>query len=281
MSQIAAEVLGLTLADIVLVSADSELCPIDIGGFVSAGIFVSGEAVRRAAADARQQLLDNAAEALGAKINDLDIANGRIYVKSNPEKTVSFSEIVRDSIQKHNGDSIIGKGFCKPVPEIEFYPSLSKGTGRFTDAYGFAIAVAEVKVNPETARVKVIRITIADDSGFSINPVNVQGQLESQAVMGMGDVLFEEILTDEGRIINPSFADYKIPGGSDIAEFRHIPVESIEPKGPFGGKEVGECSRAAVIAAIANAICNATGVRIYSLPITPEKILEALENKQK
>lgn len=281
MSQIAAEVLGLTLADIVLVSADSELCPIDIGGFVSAGIFVSGEAVRRAAADARQQLLDNAAEALGAKIDDLDIVNGRIYIKSNPEKTVSFSEIVRDSIQKHNGDSIIGKGFCKPVPEIEFYPSLSKGTGRFTDAYGFAIAVAEVKVDPETARVKVIRITIADDSGFSINPVNVQGQLESQAVMGMGDVLFEEILTDEGRIINPSFADYKIPGGSDIAEFRHIPVESIEPKGPFGGKEVGECSRAAVIAAIANAICNATGVRIYSLPITPEKILEALENKQK
>ena len=91
----------------------------------------------------------------------------------------------------------------------------------------------------------------------------------------------EEILTDGGRIINPSFADYKIPGVCDIAEFRHIPVESIEPKGPFGGKEVGECSRAAVIAAIANAICDAIGVRIYSLPITPEKILEALKNKGK
>jgi len=281
MSQIAAEELGLTLDHIVLVSADSELCPIDIGGFLSAGIFVSGEAVRRAAADAKQQLLANAAEILETRIDDLDVNNGHIYVKANPEKALSFSEIVRNSIQKHDADSIIGKGFCKPVPEIEFYPSLSKGTGRFTDAYGFSVAVAEVEVDPETARVKVLEVTIADDCGFGINPLNVHGQLLSQAVMGTGDALFEEIVTEDGQIINPSFADYKIPGVFDIPKFRHIPTESIEPKGPFGGKEVGECARAAVIAAIANAVSDAIGVRIYSLPITPEKIFEALENKGK
>ncbi len=279
MSQIAAEELGLTLDDIVLVAASSESCPIDIGGFVSAGIFVSGEAVRRAAADAKQQLLTTAAEILETGTDDLETNNGRIYVKATPEKVITFAEIVRNSIQKHNGDSIIGKGFCKPVPDIEFYPSLSKGVGRFTDAYGFAVAMAEVEVDPETARVKVHRITIADDCGFSINPLNVHGQLLSQAVMGTGDALFEEVMTEEGRITNPSFADYKIPGVFDTPDFRHIPVESIEPKGPFGGKEVGECSRAAVIAAIANAVSDAIGARIYSLPITPEKILAALEDK--
>jgi CO/xanthine dehydrogenase Mo-binding subunit len=267
--------------NIVLVSADSELCPPDIGGFLSAGIFVSGEAVRRAAADAKQQLLTNASEVLKSEIHALEVNDGRIYARATPENTVSFVELIRDSIQRHSGDSIIGKGFCKPVPEIEFYPSLSKGVGRFTDAYGFAVAVAEVEVDPETGRIKIQRIIIADDCGFSINPVNVHGQLLSQAVMGAGDALFEEIVTEEGRIINPSFADYKIPGAFDTPDFRHIPIESIEPKGPFGGKEAGECARAAVIAAIANAVANAIGVRIHSLPITPEKILVALANKGK
>jgi len=272
-SQIAAEELGLGLDNVILVSADSELCPPDLGGFVSGGIFVSGEAVRRAAADAKQQLLTNAAEILETKVDDLDIGNGHIFVRANPEKGLSLAEIVRNSIQRHNADSIIGKGFCKPVPEIEFYPSLSKGTGRFTDAYGFAVAVAEVEVDPETGRVRVLEVTIADDCGFAINPVSVHGQLVSQAVMGVGDALYEEVTTEEGRIVNTSFADYKIPGVFDVPEFRHIPVESVEPKGPFGGKEVGECSRAAVIAAIANAVSDATGVRIYSLPITPEKVV--------
>ncbi len=281
MSQIAAEELGLTLGDIILVSSDSELCPPDIGGFLSAGVFCSGEAVRRAAADAKQQLLANAAETLEVKVDDLDVNNGRIYAKGNAEKAMSFAEIVRNSIQKHGGDSIIGKAFCKPVPEIEFYPSLSRGTGRFTDAYGFTVAVAEVEVDPETARVEVNKITVADDCGFSINPLNVNGQLLSQAIMGLGDALFEEVVTEGGRIINPSFIDYKIPGAFDIPEFSDIHIDSIEPKGPFGGKEVGECARAAVIAAIANAVFDAIGARIYSLPITPEKILEALKNKQR
>jgi len=276
MSQIAAEELGLTLDDIILVSADSELCPIDIGGFLSGGVFVSGEAVRRAAADAKRQLLNIASEILETEVDELEINNGHVIVKAKPERGASFGELVKYNIQKHNGDSIIGKGFCKPVPEIEFYPSLSKGTGRFTAAYGFTMAVAEVEVDPETGKVKVHRITIADDCGQPINPLNVHGQLLSQAVMGVGDALLEEVVTEEGRIVNPSFEDYKIPGVHEVPEFIHISTETVEPKGPFGGKEVGECARAAVIAAIANAVTNAIGTRIYSLPITPEKVLKAI-----
>ena len=277
--QIAAEELGLGLDDIILVSADSELCPPDMGGFLSCGIFTSGEAVRRAAADAKQQLLATAAEILETKIDDLEIDNGRIYVKETSEKGSTFTEIARHSIQKHNGDSIVGRGFVKPVPDVEFYPSLSKGAGRWTDAYGLIVAVAEVEVDPETGRVKVDRITIADDCGFNINPLNVHGQMLGQAVMGIGDALLEEIVTEEGRIINTSFADYKIPGVFDMSDVEHIPIESIEPKGPFGGKEAGEGARAAVGAAIANAVFDAIGVITYSLPLTPEKILEALEKK--
>ena len=167
------------------------------------------------------------------------------------------------------------------MPEIEFYPSLSKGQGRFTDAYGFGVVVAEVEVDPETGRVEVLRISTADDCGQPINPKNVHGQLLSQAIMGVGDALFEEVVTKEGRVINRSFDDYKIPSVYESPEFVHIPTGTFEPKGPFGGKEVGECSRAAVAVAIANAVSDAIGARIYSLPLTPEKVLEALERGRK
>ncbi len=190
-----------------------------------------------------------------------------------------IAQIVRESVQKHGGDSIIGKGYCKPVPEIEFYPSLSKGTGRFTDAYGFSIAVAEVQVDPQTARVKVLRVTIADDCGFGINPVNVEGQLMSQAVMGVGDALFEEIRLENGRITNPSFADYKLPGPFDIPEFNHVETCGIEPQGPFGAKEVGQGPLLPIMPAVANAVFDAIGVRIDEIPITPDKILRALAFK--
>ena len=286
MVQIAAEELGVTVDDIVLVSGDSELCPYDIGNWLSAGIYVSGQAVRKAAANAKQQLLDYAAEALEVKVDDLAIEQGQIYVKAAPEKTVSFSDLYKYGIQIKSGDPILGKGYTKSVQDIAFWggtfkgtAALSSGGGRFTDAYGLAATVAEVEVNKETGKVKIIKITVGDDCGFDINPLSVEGQLESQAVMAIGDVLFEEVVTSEGRVINPTLADYKIPGAPDVPELTTISVQSNDPNGPFGAKEVGETARGAAIAAIANAICNAIGTRIYSLPMTPEKILEALKNK--
>ena len=99
--------------------------------------------------------------------------------------------------------------------------------------------------------------------------------------MAMGDVLFEEIVTEQGRVINPTLADYKIPAAVEVPKLATISVQDYEAKGPFGAKEVGETARGAAIAAIANAICNAIGARIHSLPMTPEKILEALRNRAK
>lgn len=287
MAQIAAEELGLTIDDIVVVSGDSELCPYDIGNWLSGGVYVSGQAVRRAAADAKQQLLAYAAEALETKIDQLEINNGRIYVKTNPDKAVSLSDMYKYGIQMHGGDPILGKGYTKAVQDVGFWggsfkgtAALSQGRGRFTDAYGLAAAIAEVEVDKETGKVKVLHIVVADDCGTDINPLNVEGQLESQAAMAIGDVLFEEVVTKEGRVINPTLGDYKIPGALDIPKLTTISVQDYEPKGPFGAKEVGETARGAVIPAIANAICNAIGGRIYSLPMTPDKILKAMKDER-
>ncbi len=288
MCQIAAEELGITMDDIVLVSGDSELCPYDIGNWLSAGIYVSGQAVRKAAADAKQQLLAYSAEALEVKADDLAVSHGRVYVKADLEKAVSFSDLYKYGIQIRGGDPILGKGYTKSVQDIGFWggsfkgtAALSSGAGRFTDAYGLAAAIAEVEVDKETGKVKVIELTVADDCGTDINPLMVEGQLESQAAMAVGDVLFEEVVTHEGRVIKPTLGDYKISGVLDMSNITTISVQDYEPKGPFGAKEVGETARSAVIAAIANAICNAIGARIYNLPMTPEKILNALKDKGK
>ncbi len=287
MAQIAAEELGLTIDDIVVVSGDSELCPYDIGNWLSGGVYVSGQAVRRAAADAKQQLLAYAAEALETKIDQLEINNGRIYAKADPDKAVSLSDMYKYGIQMRGGDPILGKGYTKAVQDVGFWggsfkgtAALSQGRGRFTDAYGLAAAIAEVEVDKETGKVKVLHIVVADDCGTDINPLNVEGQLESQAAMAIGDVLFEEVVTEEGRVINPTLGDYKIPGALDIPKLTTISVQDYEPKGPFGAKEVGETARGAVIPAIANAICNAIGGRIYSLPMTPDKILKAMKDER-
>lgn len=281
MAQIAAEELGLTADDIIVVSGDSELCPYDIGNWLSAGIFTSGKAVQRAAADARRQLLAFAAEALGAEADSLTVGQGHVSTRS--EGKVSYADLYKYGIQMKGGDPIIGKGFAKAVSEVAFWGSnikgtaaLSTGSGRFTDAYGFAAAIAEVEVDKDTGRVKVISITVADDCGTVINPLNVEGQLESQAAMAVGDALFEEVVIEQGIATTATLADYKIPGVRDIPQINTISVHEYEPSGPFGAKEVGELARGVVIAAVANAICDAIGTRVFSLPITPEKILKAI-----
>ena len=281
MSQIAAEELGVTLNDIIIVSGDSELCPIDHGNWLSGGTYVTGEAVRRAAADAKRQIRDFAARWFEVSSDDVEVADRRVFVRNNPEKILPFAEVMLNCIQTSDGDPIIGKGFCKPVPEMEFYPSLSKGGGRWTNAYGFSVSVAEVEVDRQTGKVKVLKITNADDCGYPINPLSVEGQVHGQAAMALGDVLFEQIITDGGRIVNSTFTDYKISGIMDMPDA--IDVHHIitnDPGGPFGGKEVGENSRASVTAAIVNAISDAIGVRINELPLTAERIMAAINTTE-
>jgi CO/xanthine dehydrogenase Mo-binding subunit len=288
MAQIVAEVLNCNMDDVIVHSGDSEVCPHDIGNWLSAGVFISGKSVMMAALDLKEQMLTYAEEGLRTPIDRLEMVNGWIASQSDKTKKVSFSDISKYAIQKAGGDPLIGKGYSRCVPEVYFWKeefnkmaSLYSGKGRFTEAYGLAAATAEVEVRPETGEVKILKMVVADDCGTPINVNFVKGQILSQAVMGIGDVLFEEVRMKSGRVINPNLLEYKIPTVTEIPPIDSVIVDSYEPKGPFGAKEVGETARAAVIAAIANAICNAIGKRIFTLPMTPDRVLEAVSPAMK
>lgn len=269
MCQIAAEELGVPMEDIYLVSADSELCSIDLGNFAMGGIHGTGEAVRLAAADVKHQLLEQASKVLGIKVDESKVMNHGLYDKRTSKRLASFSEVLKAGPRE--GSTIIGKGYCRGGP--------SKDQGRHTDAYAFTVAVAEVEVDRETGNIRLLKVTIAHDSGTLINPLSTEGQIEGQAVMGQGDMFLEEILFEGGQIINPSFIDYVLPVSVDAIEVKFIDIQTFEPTGPFGAKEAGECARPPLMAAIANAIYHATGIRFNSLPITAHKILVALKSK--
>jgi len=269
MCQIAAEELGVALEDINLVSADSELCSIDLGNYAMGGIHVTGEAVRRAAADVKQQLLERASTTSGIKADELKLMNRGLYVKGTSKRLSSFSEALRAG--PGEGSTIIGKGYCRGGPP--------RAGGRFTDAYAFTAAVAEVEVDRETGNIRLLKVTIAHDSGTSINPLSIRGQIEGQAVMSQGDMFLEEILFEGGQIVNPSFIDYALPESMGSTEVNFIDVLTFEPTGPFGAKEAGECARPPLMAAIANAIYHATGIRFNTLPITADRILVALKKQ--
>jgi CO/xanthine dehydrogenase Mo-binding subunit len=216
---------------------------------------------------------------LGAAVDDLELKDRCACMKGSLETKAPSDEVVRHSIQKRGGNPIIGKGYVKAMPDVEFYPSISKGQGRFTETYALSAAGAELEVDQEIGRIKVLKIAVDIDCGYDINPINVEGQLESRAIMILGDALFEEVLIEEGRHMKPILADYKIPEILDMPEVETIIVRSIDPKGPYGAKEVGEFARGSVPPAIANALFDAIGARIYSLPLTPEKVLNALSNR--
>ena len=276
LAQVTAQELGLEIEDVRVVSGDTELCPIDLGQFLSGGAFVTGNAVKLAAADAKSQLLKLAVEHLGVGESDLIAEGKRIYVKESPEKSVSYGELIQLNIKRNSGNPIIGKGNIKAVQETEFYPSLAKAKGQFTDAYGFAVQVADVEVDTLTGQVKVIKTVTFHDCGFPLNRSIVEGQVHGNVSMGMGQALWEEVILEKGQIQNPSFLDYRVPLATETPIMTSEMVETFDPGGPYGAKEVGEGSISGMLAAIANAIYDAIGIHFTQLPITSEKVLEAL-----
>jgi len=276
LSQIAAEILGVELKNIKITSADTELTPIDLGSLGSRCTNSAGNAVKVAALDAQKQLLKVAAERLGVGEEALEAREGRIYIKENPEKGLTLPQVVKASLKK--GEPVMGKGYYNP-PSEPMDPITGKGN--ISSSYSFGAQVAEVEVDTETGQVKVLNLTAAHDCGFALNPIAVEGQIEGQVGFGVGKALSEELLIKGGRILNPTFLDYRVPRTLDAPRIKTMLVETIDPNGPFGAKECGEGPLCATAPAIANAIYNAIGVRIKGFPITPEKVLEALRLKEK
>lgn len=274
LAQIAAEELGLLPEDIAIIDGDTQNTPLDVGSFTMALTFVTGNAVKQAAADAKAQLLEIASGMMEAPPSQLEARSSRIYIKSLPEKGLSVSEVVRTGLIR--GKPVLGKGYFNPDSE---FLDVYKGEGKWVGAYSFSTEVAAVEVDRETGEIKVEGTTFAQDCGRAINPMDVEGQIQGGTTLTHGLSLREEFFWEQGKLFNPSFSDYGIPTSLDAAPVKPIIVEAPDPQGPFGAKEAGESSSHTGAAALANAIYSAVGVRMKEIPITPDKLLKAMEEK--
>ena len=273
-AMIVAEVLGVNLERVRVKSADSDLTPLDLGSYSSRVTFMAGNAAMQAALQVKEKILTAAAESLGVPKDRLEIRNERVYERDRPDHGMSFDEAVYAAMENLGG-TLLGKGSYTPPEEAQGGRYKGAGVGP-SPAYSYSAQVAEVKVDPETGRVRVLKVWAAHDCGRALNPMAVEGQIEGSVSMGLGQALSERVMVHQGRIMNPSFLEYKTLGGLDHPDIEAIIVESVDPEGPFGAKEAGEGSLAAVIPAVANAVYDAVGVRIDELPLKPERILESI-----
>ncbi|MCL4720856.1 MAG: molybdopterin-dependent oxidoreductase [Gammaproteobacteria bacterium] len=268
MAIIAAEVLGVQPPDITVIAGDTDVTPLDVGAFTQRGTFNTGNAVKAACLDARQQIAVTAAGILGVKPARLEFRGGMIYPRGEPGRSVPFRKAVYDTLHSREGRFVMGRGFYNSPKE----------TG--TMAFSFGAQIAEVTVNPDTGMVTVDRVIAAHDVGRAINPRIVEGQIDGQIFSGMSQVLYEEMLLEDGQVMNPSRLDYRLPRSYEMPAVEHIIVETIDPFGPFGAKEVGEGPIVCTLPAIANAVANALGAPVNAMPITPWEILRILGRRR-
>jgi xanthine dehydrogenase molybdenum-binding subunit len=266
--QMAAEELGLPYEDIHVITGDTDITLFDIGSHASRSVVVIGNAVVAAAREVKKQLLELASRKLDIAVDDLAIQDGRICVEGDREKGVSVAEIAASSMYdwERSEFHIAAKG--------SFHPS--------TMSPSFQASFAEVEVNTETGEITVIKFVLAHDIGKAINPMNVEGQIEGAIAQALGYALSEDFIVDRdtGATLTDSFATYKIPSILDMPEIEVILIEERNPRSEFGAKGVGESGNINVASAIANALYDAVGIRMDSLPITPEKVYAAIKAKQ-
>jgi putative selenate reductase molybdopterin-binding subunit len=259
LAQFAAEVLGVSVGEILVHSSDTDMTPFDVGAYASSTTYVSGAAVVQAAEAVRAKLLAVASRLLETPAGDLRMSRGCISAPSGRKVTVA--EVAHASLYGHDKEQIIGSGSQvstnSPPP--------------------FSASVAEVEVDMETGQVEVLSYVTAVDLGRAIHPHLAQGQIAGGTAQGLGYALWEEVLIGpDGRVLNPSFADYKIATALDMPPLRIFLVETHEPTGPFGAKSVAEIPIDTPAPAVANAIADATGARLRTLPLTAERVLAAL-----
>ncbi len=277
LSQIAAHALGVKYERIKCKSGDTEITPFDTGSFASRVTFISGNAALRAGRDAKIQILEIVAEELKMKIDDLDIVAEQVINQKDHSVLMTFDAALNLCYSFNYGKQIIGRGSYNPkTTPIDF----RTGEGNVSGSYGFEAQIAEVAVNIETGEVKIVKMWDAHDIGKAINPQAVEGQIEGSLAMGIGYTFYEDLQFRNGRVVNPNFANYRLPRSIGIPEMESILVETNDPEGPFGAKGMGEASLLPTSAAIANAIEDAVGIRIKDLPITPKKIVKALKEKE-
>jgi xanthine dehydrogenase YagR molybdenum-binding subunit len=265
-AMVAAEELGLPVEAIKVTIGDTslELIAPDSGGSVTALSITP--AVRAAAAAAKAELFKRVALALQAKPEDLVLKNGKIFSPANPRRTLTWQQ----ATARLGTTPVSGRG--ERLPNVEPYAGIPLWGAQF----------AEVEVDTETGLVRVVRIVAVHEAGRALNPAMFEGQVNGGVMMGVGYALLERRTMDEveGRVVNPNLEDYKMPSSFELPEIETVIIEPITPMNNIGGKGLGEPPTVPTAAAVANAVAHALGVRIFELPLSPDRVLEVLEARK-
>ena len=303
-----AEALGVTPDKVAIVSGDTATCPWDVGTHASRGIFTSGNAAIMAAQKAREKIFKLASEHFMPRVefnlkkinkkdpefqipdldyericdpSEFDLRENIIFLKEepdNPQLQLKLDEILRAAHFREQGTMIVTEAFYDPSNQMMDARTFK---GNTSATYTFGTQGAEVEVDLETGKVKILQFVSAHDVGRVISAQTIKGQIYGGIMQGLGYALCEEYKTENGRNLNPNFMDYKIFSAADVDFPIHVKcIETNDSEGPFGAKGVGEPGLVPTAPAIANAVYDATGIRIKDLPITPEKILKALKGKK-
>ena len=272
LSQVVAEELALGLDRISVAQLDTDVTPYDVSTSASSSMTVMGLAVQRAAQDVKRQLLHAAAKVMGKKADQLTLRNGR--VRSRGGQGIPYGKVISDYFGSKAGE-FIGRGIYRDVK------SKKAVLGSPTTFWEVGWGGAEVEVDPETGVIQILKYISAADVGKAINPVQCEGQDEGAVFFALGHTLFEEMVYEDGQLLNPNLVDYRVPTFCQLPkEFSTILIENRNGPGPFGSKGMGEGGLLPVASAIANAVSNAVGVRIFDLPLTPVKVWRALQAKK-
>ena len=273
---IAAEELGIKLEDVNIKRVDTAYTPVDPGSYGSRVTILAGQATQKAAREAKRQLLEAAAKTWQVKSEDVEIREKKVFITSDPERSMPFDKLARIACYSGTGAVILGTGYSgyglEPL-------DLTNGIGNGGTSYSFTAQSARVGVDMETGKITVTDFTIASDCGRLLSPIQAEGQIEGASVQGMGQTIYEDFIMDRGKTLNPTLLDYKMPHSTDIPNIKLIDIVTNDPDGPFGAKETSEGSIVSTPPAVVSAIHDATGIWFKELPITPEKVIKALKEK--
>jgi len=275
--QIIAEELGLSMQDVDIKRVDTAMTPCDAGSYGSRVTVLAGQAAQKAARDVKEQLAKFAAEKWEADLGDIVFKNGQVYVKGSTGMTIPFRKLAQIACYSGSGAVIVGKGYSQYGLEVYDF---EKGIGNAGTSYSFTSQLTEVDVDMETGVVKCTNMIIAHDCGRPLNPINVEAQNQGAAIQGLGQTLYEQFVMNEGKTLNPTLLDYKMPLSLDIPEIKVIDIITDDPNGPFGAKEASEGAIISTPPSVISAIHDATGIWFKEQPVTPEKIVMALKEKR-
>ncbi len=273
---IVAEELGVPLEHVNIVNNDSDIAPWDVGVHASRTTFIAGNGTRRAARKAKAQILNAAAKMLGEPADTMELRGGSVVRDKCGTPLIKLDRLLRQMHFQAEPELVMVTDYYEPKSE----PEGAKHISDHSAAYSHAVHIAEITVDTLTGEIKVDKVTLAQDVGRVINRMGLEGQIEGGIAIGLGYALSENMLLDKGMLKNPCFRDYKLITAPDMPELDMHFIESNCAEGPYGAKGISELPTIVIAPAVANALYNATGVRIYNPPLSPEKVARAIHEKR-